>query len=211
MTDNKDNRSQQQPTPNPPGEESGEERRPLAAIFRGVAAAGRAKIPVAKAAVRSIGSNRPLAFASEGAVAGNALMPRWMYYGAWSLSGVAIAADITTRTWDAPPSKQRETAAYWTAFHVPASLVLPAVIIHQIVHAVEHSLEHHSYAKKIPVRARPLVPVGAALFSIIPVVPAVDYAAESIMEPTLGSYLGLEFDHHHHNDSHDSPTKSKEE
>eukprot|EP00536_Pseudo-nitzschia_multiseries_P002145 jgi/Psemu1/294712/fgenesh1_pm.28_\ len=177
----------------------------LPGLFRGIAAASRAKLPVMKAAstkaVRSIGSNRPLAFASEGAVAGNALMPRWLYYGAWGLSGVAIGADITSRTWDAPEHKQWETAAYWTAFHVPASLVIPAVIIHKIVDATQHSMEHHSYAKSIPVRVRPFVPVGVALLSIVPVVPAVDHLAEAIMEPTLGEYLGLEF-HHSHSDSH---------
>mmetsp|Transcript_6151 Transcript_6151/g.17476 ORF Transcript_6151/g.17476 Transcript_6151/m.17476 type:complete len:232 (-) Transcript_6151:6058-6753(-) len=172
------------------------------AFFRGVAAAARAKIPVFRAAsakaVRSIGSNRPLAFASEGAVAGNALMPRWLYYGAWGLSGAAIGADITSRTWDAPENKQWETAAYWTAFHVPASLVVPAVIIHKVVDVTEHSMENHSYAKRIPVRVRPFVPVGMALLAIVPVVPTVDHLAEAIMEPTLGSYLGLEFHSHSH-------------
>ena len=170
-------------------------------LFRGVAAAARVKLPLLKSAsakaVRSVGSNRPLAFASEGAVAGNALMPRWLYYGAWGLSGIAIGADITTKTWDAPPAKQSETAVYWTAFHLPASLVLPAYIIHQIVHFTEHSIEHHSYAKRIPTRVKPYVPVGAALLSIIPVVPAVDHFAELVLEPTLGAYLGLEFEHHH--------------
>uniref|UniRef100_A0A7S4AHR1 Mitochondrial fission process protein 1 n=1 Tax=Pseudo-nitzschia australis TaxID=44445 RepID=A0A7S4AHR1_9STRA len=189
---------------------SSERTQTIGGVFRGIAAASRAKIPILRAAstkaVRSIGSNRPLAFASEGAVAGNVLMPRWMYYGAWGLSGVAIGADITSRTWDAPKDKQWETAAYWTAFHVPASLVVPAVIIHQIVHAAEHSMEHHKYAKRIPARARPFFPVGVALLSIIPIVPTVDHVAEMIMEPTLGKYLGLEFNHHHHhhhaNDNH---------
>lgn len=173
----------------------------IGGVFRGIAAASRAKLPAMKAAsakaVRSIGGNRQLAFSSEGAVAGNALMPRWMYYGAWGLSGIAIGADITSRTWDAPGEKKWETAAYWTAFHVPASLVVPAVIIHQVVHAAEHSMENHSYAKRIPIRFRPIVPVGAALLSIVPVVPAVDHLAEMVMEPTLGDYLGLEFHHHH--------------
>eukprot|EP00531_Pseudo-nitzschia_arenysensis_P011772 CAMPEP_0116142150 /NCGR_PEP_ID=MMETSP0329-20121206/14754_1 /TAXON_ID=697910 /ORGANISM="Pseudo-nitzschia arenysensis, Strain B593" /LENGTH=221 /DNA_ID=CAMNT_0003637365 /DNA_START=28 /DNA_END=693 /DNA_ORIENTATION=+ len=177
----------------------------LGGFFRGVAVAARVKLPVLKVAsakaVRTIGSNRPLAFASEGAVAGNALMPRWMYYGAWGLSGMAITADITAKTWDAPDNKIWETAGYWTAFHVPASLVVPAWIIHQVVHAAEHSIENHSYAKRIPMRVRPYVPVGAALLSVVPVVPAVDHLAELIMEPTLGDYLGLKFDHHHHREA----------
>jgi hypothetical protein len=153
----------------------------IGGVFRGIAAAARAKLPILKAvsakAVRSIGSNRPLAFASEGAVAGNALMPRWLYYGAWGMSGVAIGADITRKTWDAPVEQKWETAAYWTTFHVPASLVIPAVIIHKIVHATEHSMEHHSYAKRIPPR----------------------------LKATLGQYLGLKFDHHHHDDDEKSP------
>lgn len=187
----------------------------LGGAFRGLAVAARAKMPLIKAAstkaVRAAGSNRTLAFASEGAVAGNALMPRWMYYGAWGMSGAAIAADITSRTWDAPQDKKWETAGYWTAFHVPASLVLPAVIIHQIVHAAEHSMENHSYAKKIPVRVRPYVPVGAALLSIIPIVPTVDHLAEAIMEPTLGDYLGLKFDHHHDQQGESPPVEIRKE
>lgn len=175
----------------------------IGGAFRGLAAAARAKLPALKAGVRTIGSSRPLAFASEGAVAGNAILPRWMYYGAWGVSGAAIAADITRRTWDAPDDKQRETAAYWTAFHVPASLVVPAVIIHRVVHAAENSLKNESFAKRLPVRFRPFFPVGAALLAIIPVVPAVDHLAEVIMEPTLGKYLGLEFDHHHLPQQHD--------
>ena len=169
----------------------------IGGAFRGIAAAARAKLPALKAAVRTVGANRPLAFASEGAVAGKNVMPKYMYYGAWGLSGTAIAADIARRSWDAPDDLKKETAAYWTAFHVPASLVVPAVIIHRVVGAAEHSINHHSYAKKIPLRIRPFFPVGAALLSIIPVVPAVDHLAELIMEPTLGKYLGLEFDDHH--------------
>jgi hypothetical protein len=182
-------------------------------IIKGVAAAARTKAVLAKHAVRTIGGTRALAFASEGAVAGAKIMPPWMFYGAWSISGLAIAADITTRTWDAPPDKEKETALYWTLFHIPASLVVPAVIIHKIVHTVEHALENppdpkkssssssfsfSSLVKHIPIRFRPFIPVGAAMLSIIPVVPAVDYTAEIIMEPTLGKYLGLEFHNHHH-------------
>ena len=228
---------------------------------------------------RALGSNRPLAFVSEGAVAGQRMMPKWLYYSAWGVSGVAIAGDIATRTWDAPPHKQQATAFYWTFFHLPASLVVPAVIIHQVVHTVDSAMMIHpdkplalspsslstaqnvattsnnknpssssstgsssssssnnnnnssssssssnsssssssssnvkqkptikttpassfvaSCVKRIPVRYRPFVPVLAAGLSIIPVVPAVDYCAETILEPTLGNYLELEFHHPH--------------
>jgi hypothetical protein len=44
------------------------------------------------------------------------------------------------------------------------------------------------------------------------VVPIVDTAAEYIMEPTLGKYLGLEFSHHGHASSDDESTsKPKQE
>jgi len=39
------------------------------------------------------------------------------------LSGLAIASDITLKTWEAPTQpvdKQRETMLYYTAFHIPA-------------------------------------------------------------------------------------------
>ena len=46
---------------------------------------------------RTIGNARPLAFASEGAVAGKDILPKTVYYGCWGLSGAAVAADITTK------------------------------------------------------------------------------------------------------------------
>merc|ERR1711976_213211 len=104
----------------------------------------------------------------------------------------------TVKTWDAPEHLKRNTAIYHTAFHVPASLVIPAYIIHQVVHGVEHSMKHHNYAKGLPPRAKAIAPVGAALIAIVPVVPTVDHLAEMAMEPTLGKYLGLEFKHSHH-------------
>jgi len=171
--------------------------------LRGVAAATRklliAKGPAMKQSVRAVGENRHLAFASEGAVAGESIMPKVLYYGAWGLSATAIAADIYTKQHDAPPDLHVNTAIYWTAFHIPASLVVPALIIHQIVHQVDHMVQNpKGLAKAWPPRAKVIAPVAAALLSIIPVVPVVDHAAEAIMEPTLGKYLGLKFEHHHH-------------
>lgn len=166
------------------------------AFFRGIAAVARAKIPMMKAGIRTVGEARPLAFASEVGVAGQALLAKPIYYAAWGLSGTAIAADITGKTWDAPEKLKTNTVLYWSAFHVPASLVIPAYIIHQIVHGMEHSMKHHDYAKNWPPRVKALMPVAAALLAIVPVVPTVDHAAEMIMEPTLGKYLGLEFSHH---------------
>jgi hypothetical protein len=106
---------------------------------------------------------------------------------------VAIAADITTHVVDAPDEKKLNTGLYHVAFHVPASLVVPAVIIHQVVHLMERAVRNTS----LPARVKPVVPVIAALLAIVPVVPAVDAAAEMLMEPTLGAYLGVEFHHHH--------------
>ena len=170
----------------------------------------------AKTAVRAVGENRPLAFASEGAVAGEPILPKAVYYGAWTLSGVAIVADIYNKYEDAPAARRWQTAAYWTCFHIPASLVVPALIIHQVVHQVQHVVENPAgLAKAWPPRAKAVAPVAAALLSIVPVVPAVDTAAEMIMEPTLGAYLGLEF-HHHHGHGHgddddDDDAKAKKE
>ena len=64
-----------------------------AAVKAAAAKSAGAKVS-AKTAVRAIGENRPLAFASEGAVAGESMIPRFVYYGAWALSGAAILADI---------------------------------------------------------------------------------------------------------------------
>ena len=171
----------------------------IGGMFRGVAAALRSTMP----AVRTIGGFRPLAFLSEGAVAGKSLLPASLYCGAWVVSGVAIAADITTQVVDAPQENKLNTGLYYTAFHIPASLVVPAVIIHQVVHLAEKAVKSSS----LPQRVKVLVPVAAALLSIVPVVPAVDTAAEMLMEPTLGAYLGLDFSHHHHKES----TNSKED
>ena len=173
----------------------------IGGIFRGVAAALRSTMP----AVRTIGGFRPLAFLSEGAVAGKSILPASLYYGAWGISGVAVAADITTQVVDAPEEKKLNTGLYYTAFHIPASLVVPAVIIHQVVHLTEKVVK----SSNLPPRVKPLVPVAAALLSIVPVVPAVDTAAEMVMEPTLGAYLGLEFSHHHKESTHSKEDKKE--
>merc|ERR1712039_258058 len=117
--------------------------------------------------------------------------------------------DITTKYWDARDELKVNTVMYYTAFHIPASLVIPAYIIHQVVHGVEHSMQHHNYAKNLPARVKTLAPVAAALVAIVPVVPTVDHTAEMIMEPTLGKYLGLEFSHHHSHGSHDTNSAEK--
>ena len=184
----------------------------LSGGFRGIAAATRkllipvrkallAKGPATRQAMRAVGENRPLAFASEGAVAGQPLLPKVAYYGAWGLSITAICADIYNKYDDAKPEQKLNTTLYWGAFHLPASLVVPAVIIHQIVHSVEHAVQNpKGFAKAWPPRAKAVAPVAAALLSIIPVVPVVDHTAEYIMEPTLGAYLGLSFEDHHHSE-----------
>jgi len=189
----------------------------MGGVFRGVAVAARkaaitarkvavtarkmaaAKAPAVKAAIREVGQNRPLAFASEGAVAGESMIPRLIYYGAWTLSGIAVGADIYTKQDDAKKlNKQYETALYWTVFHIPATLVVPAYLVHQVIHQVEHVLDDpKSITRNWTPRTRSLVPVAAALLSIVPIVPLVDHTAEFVLEPTLGAYLGLEFDHHH--------------
>eukprot|EP00511_Aplanochytrium_stocchinoi_P002934 CAMPEP_0204823294 /NCGR_PEP_ID=MMETSP1346-20131115/1351_1 /ASSEMBLY_ACC=CAM_ASM_000771 /TAXON_ID=215587 /ORGANISM="Aplanochytrium stocchinoi, Strain GSBS06" /LENGTH=207 /DNA_ID=CAMNT_0051949869 /DNA_START=314 /DNA_END=937 /DNA_ORIENTATION=+ len=174
-----------------------------AGYFRGIAAIARAKAPLLKQTARTIGQQRSLAFASEGGVAAKSMLPKYIYYAAWGISGVAVCADILAKTWDAPEEKQLATAGYQMAFHVPASLIIPAVIIHRIVHAAEHAVEKVSPLKALPPRVKSLVPVACALLSIIPVVPVVDHTMEMIMEPTLGAYLNLEFDHHHHTPSHE--------
>merc|ERR550519_747669 len=115
-------------------------------------------------AVRTIGNARPLAFASEGAVAGKDILPKTVYYGCWGLSGAAVAADITTKVVDAPAEQKVNTALYQTAFHIPASLVLPALIIHKVVHVMQAAVVKW----KVPARVAPVVPVAAALLSIIP-------------------------------------------
>ena len=171
-----------------------------AAAAKGAAAKGAAvKGAGVKDAIQSVGEARPLAFASEGAVAGESMLPRVVYYGAWTISGLAITADIFTKQDIAPSDKRWQTVAYWTAFHIPASLVVPAMIIHKIVDQVQTVVDNpKGFAKTWSARNKRIAPVAAALLSIVPVVPLVDTAAESIMEPTLGAYLGLEFHHHHH-------------
>ncbi|KAL7580785.1 hypothetical protein ACA910_001064 [Epithemia clementina (nom. ined.)] len=202
------------------------EEKQLSGGFRGIAVAARkflmagkrtltAHVPTIKTTIRQIGQIRPLAFASEGAVAGASVLPTSIYYGAWGMSGLAIVSDIYTKQDDATAyNKSWETTIYWTAFHIPASLVVPAYIIHQIVHKVQHAVENpHGFAKTWSPRARAWTPVGAALLSIIPVVPVVDTTFEYILEPTLGAHLGLEFHGHHgHNANHEhQDSKEKKE
>ena len=75
------------------GKKNNEEFLPGAGgLFRGVAAAFRSSMP----AIRTVGQARPLAFASEGAVAGKNIMPKYAYYSAWGLSGVSLRLPFFT-------------------------------------------------------------------------------------------------------------------
>ena len=158
---------------------------------------------------RAVGTARPLAFASEGGVAAQSMIPKYLYYGAWGLSGAAVLADIATKTMDAPEDMVWQTAGYHTAFHIPASIVLPAVIIHKIVHQTEHAVTTNTSLAKLSSKTKRLIPVAVAIASIGVVVPVVDHACEWAMEPTLGSALGLKCSHHHH-DEHEEEKKKVE-
>lgn len=181
-------------------------------FFRGLAAAVRSSFPTliaAKQGVRALGETRSLAFASEGGVAAQTLIPKYVYYGAWGLSGAAIMADVATKTMDAKEEKRYATAIYHTLFHIPASLIVPAVIIHQVVHGAQKLV---AKAPGLPPRAKMMLPVTAALLAIIPVVPVVDHLAEAILEPTLGEVLGVEFHHAgNHADDDGGQQKTKTE
>lgn len=144
-------------------------------------------------------------------MAAQSMIPKYVYYGAWGLSGTAVLADIATKTMDAPEDKRWQTAGYHTAFHIPASIVLPAVIIHKIVHQTEHAVKTNNTLAKLSSRTQRMIPVAVAIASIGVVVPVVDHLCEWAMEPTLGSALGLEFSHHHHGHDHDEEKKNKKE
>ncbi len=159
--------------------------------FRGLAATARGM-------ARVLQSARPLAFASEVGVAAQSLLPRPVYIGSWVLSGVAVAADAGLNIADAPVDKRMHMAALQAAFHIPASLVVPALIIHKIVHVAADIVQKNARLSALPPRAKQLIPVSAAILAIIPVVPAVDHSTEFILERTLAPYLGLSLHKHEH-------------
>jgi len=164
----------------PPEESAGGYLRGLAAALGG-----------SRAGIRALGEARPLAFASEVAVAGQRVFPRPIYLGLWGLSVAAVGADITTKMCDAPTEQRTNVGIYQLAFHVPASLVVPAGIIHMVVRATERALENNARAARLPPRLRALAPIAVAVAAIVPVVPAVDHAFEAMLRPTLGKALGL--------------------
>jgi len=185
-----------------------------AGFFRAIAASLRGGAAL-KQGIRAVGQARPLAFASEGGVAAKSMIPKYVYYGAWGLSGVAILADIATKTMDAPQEKRKATTAYWAIFHIPASLVIPAAIIHQVVHVAEKGVNSKAVEKlALAPRTKALIPVAAALLAIIPVVPVVDHFSELLLEPTLGSLVGLsadDFAQYHHHDVDEEDSKAHKE
>ena len=78
------------------------------------------------------------------------------------------------------------------------------------MHYAERAVSSPSKAVKyIPKTARPYVPVVCALAAVVPVVPIVDHVMEMVFEPTLGEFLGVEFEHHHgdHADDEDASNK----
>ncbi len=140
-----------------------------------------------------IGGARPLAFASEVAVASEPIIKPWQYKSLWGLSIVAVAADAGVKIDAAPEGKGWHMAAYQAAFHIPASLVIPAVIIHKIVHMVP-SL---GIVQSLPPKFKTMAPVLAAIASIPIVVPAVDHSCEWALDSCeLHRHLGLPHPHH---------------
>ena len=96
---------------------------------------------------------------------------------------------------DSPTEDSLSTILYYTSFHIPASLIIPAVIIHKIGHLMETSMPK-CFSKKLSSKVKIMLPICVTLLSIYPVVFMVDTTAEQILEPTLGKYLNLEFPKH---------------
>lgn len=98
-------------------------------------------------------------------------------------------------------------AALQTAFHVPASLVLPAMAIHKVVHVASDFVSKHAKLSALPQRQRALIPVAAAVLAIVPVVPLCDHGVEFALENTLAPALGLSL----HHETHHEPAHEKHE
>ena len=122
-------------------------------------------------------------------------MPMPAYFFLWGVSLSAIVSDIYMKQHDSAKEDSFSTILYYTSFHIPASLIIPAVIIHKIGQLLETSMPN-CIAKKLSSKVKIMLPICVTLLSIYPVVFMVDTTAEKILEPTLGKYLNLEFPKH---------------
>eukprot|EP00004_Rigifila_ramosa_P027441 TRINITY_DN8956_c0_g1_i2.p1 TRINITY_DN8956_c0_g1~~TRINITY_DN8956_c0_g1_i2.p1 ORF type:complete len:137 (-),score=29.62 TRINITY_DN8956_c0_g1_i2:18-428(-) len=123
-------------------------------------------------------------------VASRPIISRSVYLGSWALSGLAVVCDAGIKIADSPPELRKKVAIHQTAFHITASLVVPALIIHQVVEGAQAFIKNRpALAARMHPRMRPIVPVLAALSSIPVVVPVVDHATEWVLERTLEPYL----------------------
>ena len=113
----------------------------------------------------------------------------------WGASLSAIISDIYMKQHDSPKEDSLSTILYYTSFHIPASLIIPAVIIHKIGHSMETSMPN-CFSKNLSSKVKIMLPICVTLLSIYPVVFMVDTTAEKILEPTIGKYLNLDFSKH---------------
>ena len=122
-------------------------------------------------------------------------MPMPVYVLLWGASLSAIVSDIYMKQHDSAKEDSLSTILYYTSFHIPASLIIPAVIIHKIGHLMESSMPNY-FSKNLSSKVKIMLPICVTLLSIYPVVFMVDTTAEKILEPTLGKYLNLDFPKH---------------
>lgn len=161
----------------------------MAGVMRAFAASIRSMLP---GVTRGIAASRPLAFASEIGVASRPIIPKSVYYGAWALSGLAVACDAGHKIGDTPPEHKFAMGVYQAAFHIPASLVIPAVIIHKVVGKVQADVKAQPWRyDRLPRRFWPGIPVVVALACIPVVVPVVDHATEMFLDATLTPFLNI--------------------
>lgn len=153
-------------------------------------------------APKLIAAQRWMAYASEGTEPFRPVASKWFVRSGYALSFLYVLSDIGVRTrltWLETHSKQKATVVFGDTlvFHSLASLVIPAVFIHQIVHGSSKLVSKMSSITRYP-RVAGLAPTIIGLCSIPFVVGPIDHGVEFAMDKTLRQYYEVHSSHEHH-------------
>lgn len=152
-------------------------------------------------APKLIAAQRWMAYASEGTEPFRPVASKWFVRSGYALSFIYVAADIGVRTranyvQNQDTKKASIVFGDTLLFHSMASLIIPAVTIHQIVHLSSSGIKRGNILANMP-RVRGLLPTLIGLMSIPFVVGPIDHGVEYLMDHTARKFY--EHEEHEHN------------
>lgn len=152
--------------------------------------------------LRRIVSIRSLAYTSEGAEAMRPIVHKAIVRLGYGLSFGYVGADIGLKLYDIkdqPSQIIKYKALDLSAWHLSASLVVPAVTIHTFVSGITKLQKKFIYtATKLPTRFGKVFPTICGLISIPFIIKPIDYGTDFVMDKYVRPYYPVQIPHETH-------------